>query len=109
MFLNRRIREAANARPGGRVKVVLARDASPREEPIPEDLGRALRDADALGPFQRLARSMRNEVIRWIDDAKTEPTREKRIARAVERGLAAREKEVDRQVARARASRDADR
>ena len=99
MFLNGRIREAAKIGAGDRVKVVLARDAAPREDPIPDDLARALRDADALGPFQRIARSTRNELIRWIDDAKTEPTREKRIARAVERGLAAREKEIDREAA----------
>jgi len=97
LFLNRRVREAAKVAPGDRVKIVLARDVAPREEPIPEDLAFALRDADALGPFQRIARSTRNEVIRWIEDARTEPTREKRILRAVERGLAAREKEIDRE------------
>lgn len=101
LFLNRRVREAAGIAPGARVEVVLEPDAAPREEPLPDDLVLALRDADALGPFQRIARSMRNEVIRWIEDAKTEPTREKRILRAVERGLAAREKENDREAERA--------
>jgi hypothetical protein len=101
MFVNFRLREAANVGAGDRVKIVLALAAAPKEEPLPEDLVRALRDADALGPFQRIARSTRNELVRWIDDAKTEPTREKRIGRAVERGLAAREKEIDREAARA--------
>jgi hypothetical protein len=101
MFLNRRIREEASAVPGARVKVVLARDGAPREDPMPEDLILALRHADALGPFQRIARSTRNEIIRWIDDAKMETTREKRIGRAVERGLAARDKEIDREALRA--------
>jgi hypothetical protein len=100
MFLNRRIRETADVAPGDRVKVVLERDATPKEEPLPDDLVAALREADALGPFQRLSRSMKNEVVRWIEEAKTEPTREKRILRAVERGLAAHEKEVDREAAR---------
>jgi hypothetical protein len=99
LFLNRRVREAAKLEPGDRARVALERDEAPKEEPIPDDLATALRDADALGPFQRIARSTRNEVIRWIDDAKTEPTREKRILRAVERGLAAREKEIDRDAA----------
>ena len=79
------------------VSVVLEPDAAPHEEAIPEDLARALRDADVLGPFQRIARSTRNEIIHWVEDAKTEPTREKRILRTVERGLAAREKEIDRE------------
>ena len=94
LFLNRRVREAANVGPGDRVKVVLALAAAPNEEPIPDDLALALRDADVLGPWQRIARSTRNELIRWIDDAKTEPTRDKRIQRAVERALAAHEKEI---------------
>ena len=97
MFLNRRVREAANLRPGDRAKVILARDSSPHEEPMPDDLVLALRDADALGPFLRIARSTRNELMRWIDDAKMETTRAKRIQRAVERGLEARDKEVDRE------------
>jgi hypothetical protein len=105
LFLNGRVRKAAKIAPGDRVKVTLAKDAAPREEALPDDLVRALRDADALGPFQRLARSTRNEVVRWIDDAKAEATREKRIGRAVERGLAARDKEIDRQ-AKARPSKD---
>ncbi len=99
LFLNRRVREAANLEPGDRARVALERDLAPKEEPIPDDLTAALREADALGPFQRIARSTRNEVIRWIDDAKTETTREKRILRTVERGLAAREKEIDRDAA----------
>jgi hypothetical protein len=102
LFLNRRVREAAGVGPGDRVKVVLAPAVAPREEAMPDDLVLALRDADVLEPFQRIARSTRNEVIRWIEDAKTEPTREKRIQRAVERGLAAREKEIDREVEAAR-------
>ena len=97
LFLNRRVREAAKIAPGDRVKIVLERGLAPKQEPIPDDLAHALRDADALGPFERIARSTRNELVLWIEDARTEPTREKRIARAVERGLAAREKEVDRE------------
>jgi hypothetical protein len=101
LFLNRRIREAAKLEPGDRATVTLKRDLAPREEALPDDLVAALREADALGPFERIARSTRNEVVRWIEDARTEPTREKRILRAVERGLAAREKEIDREAARA--------
>jgi hypothetical protein len=100
LFLNRRVREAAKLEPGDSARVTLKRDLAPREEPLPDDLVVALREADVLEPFRRIARSTKNEVIRWIEDAKTEPTREKRILRAVERGLAAREKEIDRETAR---------
>lgn len=98
LFLNRRVREATGVAVGDRVKIVLQPDAAPHEEALPDDLVQALRDADVLEAFQRIARSTRNELVRWIDDAKTEPTRNKRIARAVERGLAAHEKEIDREV-----------
>jgi len=105
MFLNRRLREAAKLAPGDRARIAIERDVAPREEPLPDDLAAALREADALEPFLRIARSTRNEVILWIEDAKTEPTREKRILRAVERGLAAREKEIDRDAAAAEKAR----
>jgi hypothetical protein len=101
LFLNRGLREAARLEAGDRATVILERDLAPREEALPDDLVTALREADALDAFQRIARSTRNEVVRWIEDAKTDPTREKRILRAVVRGLAAREKEIDREIARA--------
>ena len=66
LFLNRRVREAAKVAPGDRVKIVLERDVAPKQEPVPDDLAHALRDADVLGPFERIARSTRNELIRWI-------------------------------------------
>jgi hypothetical protein len=97
LLLNRRVRDATGLAMGSRVDVVLARNAAPHEEPMPDDLVRALRDADALEAFQGVARSTRNELMRWIEDARTEPTREKRIQRAVERALAARDKQADRQ------------
>ena len=105
LFLNRRVREAANVEPGDRVKVVLTPAAAPNEEPIPDDLALALRDVDVPGAWQLVARSTRNELVRWIEDAKTDPTRDKRIQRAVERALAAHEKELDREAAKAAKTR----
>jgi Domain of unknown function (DUF1905)/Bacteriocin-protection, YdeI or OmpD-Associated len=104
LFLNGRLRAAAGIAAGDRVKVVLEPGAGPREEALPDDLVQALREGDVLAPFQRIARSTRNELVHWIEDAKTEPTRDKRIARCVERGLAAHEKELDREVERMRRS-----
>src|ERR1700736_4179224 len=54
LLLNRRVREAAGVGAGDRVKVVLERAEAPREDPMPDDLVAALREADALGPFQRI-------------------------------------------------------
>ena len=53
---------------------------------IPEDLEICLldEDDDLMGKFMALAKSHRNYFIKYITDAKTEPTRAKRIAMTVE-------------------------
>lgn len=51
----------------------------------PEDLTACLEDEPgALKNFQKLAPSHQHYFIKWIDSAKTEPTRTKRIAQTVE-------------------------
>jgi hypothetical protein len=107
MFLNRQVRQAASIASGERVKVALTRAAAPREEVVPADVVRGLRDADAIDAFQRIARSTRNALVLWVEDAKTEATREKRVERIVERALEAREKEIDRQASRLTGEREA--
>jgi len=72
------------------------RDEAPPQDPIPDDLAEALREADALGAFVGIVRSKRNALLRWLDQAVADATRAKRIARLVEIGLEAREKELDR-------------
>lgn len=99
VFLNKRVRELAELKPGARVTVTLQRDSSPREDPLPDDVTLALREAGALDAFLRVARSTRNALVQWVEDARAETTRDKRIARIVERGLLAREKEMDREIA----------
>lgn len=52
---------------------------------VPEDLASALRvEAEVLSLWQGLTPIGRNEFICWIEDAKQEKTRVKRIHRAVE-------------------------
>ena len=56
------------------------------EEEMPEDLLAALEeDPVALENFLRFANSYRNNYIGWINDAKTEPTRKRRITEVVRR------------------------
>ncbi len=55
---------------------------------LPEDLAIALSDADiAAARWQGLTPIARNEYICWVEDAKREQTRTKRIALAVEQLL----------------------
>ncbi len=53
---------------------------------VPEDLEICMRDEDddLMERFMALAKSHRNYFIKYITDAKTEPTRAKRIAMTVE-------------------------
>lgn len=52
---------------------------------IPTDLEEAMKDEkDAWENFQKFANSYRNMYIGWVNDAKTEETRQKRIQKVVE-------------------------
>jgi uncharacterized protein YdeI (YjbR/CyaY-like superfamily) len=58
------------------------------KEAIPEDLKEALmKDKKAWENFQRFANSYRNMYVGWVNNAKTEETRMKRIRKIVEQSL----------------------
>jgi hypothetical protein len=83
--LSRDVREAAGAEAGDTVEVEVELDTAPREVAVPEALARALAgDSVAGAAFEGLAYSHRKEYARWIDEAKREETRERRVAQAVE-------------------------
>lgn len=76
---------------GSMVQVVLEEDVDFKID-LPEDLEICLsEDPIWLEHFLALAKSHRNYFINWINQAKTEPTRTKRIALTVE----AMEKQLD--------------
>jgi uncharacterized protein YdeI (YjbR/CyaY-like superfamily) len=69
------------------VKRVTTRPTEKEKQELasPEDLLAALKkNKSALANFEKFPYSHRKEYIRWIDEAKTPPTREKRIATTVE-------------------------
>ena len=96
LILNARLRKRVGLAEGGRVKIRVVLDLAPPEDPIPQDLARALREADALAAFEGIVRSKKNAILRWLDQAVADATRAKRVARLVEIGLEVREKELDR-------------
>ena len=83
--LNREVRTAAGVEAGQTVQVVLELDQEPREVLVPPALAAAL-DADpaAKAAFDGLAFTHRKEYARWIEEAKRDETRERRVAQAVE-------------------------
>jgi len=83
--LNRSVREEAGVEAGDTVEVELELDTEPREVDVPEALADALaKDAAARAAFDGLAYTHRKEYARWIEEAKRDETRERRVAKALE-------------------------
>jgi hypothetical protein len=83
--LNREVREAAGVESGQEVSVELERDDEPRAVEVPRDLAAALQaDATVRETFDGLSYTHRTEYVRWIEGAKRDETRSRRIAKAVE-------------------------
>jgi len=82
MPLNQQIRKAIQKQTGDEVQLRLEVDHS--EYPLNTDLIACLEDdPDAGGHFYSLTPSHRNYFSKWIDNAKTDATKEKRIAMAI--------------------------
>ena len=81
---DRDVREAAGGvAAGDTVTVELERDDEERTVELPTDLRAAL-DADLLAFFESLSYTHRREYVRWIEEAKRDDTRRRRVERAVE-------------------------
>ncbi len=77
-------REAAGLKGGEVLDVELEVDTSPVEIELPEDLADALNSQGLRAAFDKLAPSHRKEHVRAINEAKSDETRQRRIAKAVE-------------------------
>ena len=83
--LNREVREGAGVEPGQTVQIELRRDDEPRVVEIPADLGAVLdRDRAVRDFFDSLSYTHRKEYVRWIEEAKREETRTRRLEKSVE-------------------------
>lgn len=81
--LRREIREAAGIGLGDAVEVVLELDDAPREVQVPAELEAVLAgDAGLRAAFDALAFTHRREYAEWVGDAKRQPTRDARAAKA---------------------------
>ena len=78
------VRERAGVAAGDEVGVDIELDTEPREVSVPPDFADALdRDPDAKRFFEGLSYSNKRRVVLPIEDAKTDETRQRRIAKAV--------------------------
>jgi hypothetical protein len=77
-------REEAGIKVGDEVEVTLELDTEPRTVEVPNDLSAALSAKDgAMAAFDALAYSKRKEFVRQVNEAKSQETRERRIANIV--------------------------
>jgi hypothetical protein len=84
--LTNAFRAAAGVQAGDEVEVEIDRDDAPREVVVPPELQAELdADDDAREAFAKLSFTHRREYAEWIADAKRAETRERRIARTLER------------------------
>jgi Bacteriocin-protection, YdeI or OmpD-Associated/Domain of unknown function (DUF1905) len=82
--LRKEVRQAAGIEPGQTVTVTLDLDREPREVGVPDDLAAALRDDPTVeAAFAALSFTHRREYVEWVESAKRDDSRRKRIERTV--------------------------
>ena len=86
MVVKKEIRDKIKATQGSIVTVTLARDQEERIVALPDDFKKALAsDEKANNIFGTFSYSRQKEYVDWIESAKTEATRLKRILGAIEK------------------------
>ena len=83
LVINRKVREAAGVAAGQTVDIELELDTKPRTVRVPKDLASAL-DGETRSTFDRMSYTHRREYVEWIEEAKRDETRRRRIAKAVD-------------------------
>ncbi|WP_336517426.1 YdeI/OmpD-associated family protein [Pollutibacter soli] len=82
--LKKEIRKQLRKDKGAELVASLELDANPDPFPLPDDFSDCLNDEPAsLVQWKKLPKSHQNYFIKWIDSAKTDATRVKRIAQSV--------------------------
>jgi hypothetical protein len=83
--LNKEVRTGAGVQAGDTVSLELKLDSEPRTVDVPAALAEALdADPEAKATFEGLAFTHRKEFARWIEEAKREETRARRVTQALD-------------------------
>jgi uncharacterized protein YdeI (YjbR/CyaY-like superfamily) len=94
LLVNQKMQQAAGVGVGQRVRIVLEPDLEERPTELPAEFEAALRGERELKRwFGQLSPSMRREIGKWIGEAKTAATRQKRAEKMAERLMQAMEGE----------------
>jgi len=84
MLVNKEMQQGAKAQPGDVVEVIMQMDTDERTVSVPKDFEKALKlNKQTQANFAKMTSSARREFAEWIDSAKQQQTRERRIEKAV--------------------------
>jgi len=84
ILVNKEIQGGANIGAGDIVAVSIEVDIKPRTISVPPYIEKAIaRSAKAKAAFDKLSYTHRKEYVRWIEEAKKDETRMRRIEKAV--------------------------
>ncbi len=85
LIILKEIREQIGKTFGDKVRITVEPDTEPRVVEVPKDLLKELKkDKDAKTFFDKLSYTHQKEYVKWIDDAKKEETRQRRIVKTIE-------------------------
>ena len=70
--------------PGDAIDVILWKDEAERTVEVPAEFAKMMKKEGLLERFEKLSYTHRKEYCRWIDEAKKEDTRTRRLAKAIE-------------------------
>jgi hypothetical protein len=83
--VNKALRQGAGVKPGDLVEVFMERDEAPRVVEPPPELNKALgKNKAAKGNWAKLPFTHKKEIAIWIESAKQETTRARRLAKAMQ-------------------------
>ena len=85
MVFNATMRRETGYKAGDRILITLERDTEIRKVELPADVKNALAASGVLSIYEKYSYSHQKEVMDWINDAKKTETRQRRIARQVEK------------------------
>lgn len=96
LLVNKKMQAGAHARVGDKVRIRIEPDLEERPAVIPQELAAILEsDRKLLKWFNALSPSMRREIGKWVDDAKSAAIRQNRAEKIAERMLLAMEGEQE--------------
>lgn len=87
MVFNAELREATGYRAGDTIHMLIERDTEERVVTLPEYLATAISEAGLLEKWKSWSYSHQKEDLAWIEEAKRPETRQKRIAKLLEKLL----------------------